>query len=223
MSEPRLESPLVGRPHSRDGDAGPGVCGVALGERPFLGHFSLRGKMDDPAFMNACSAVLGVALPSAPNTYREGEGVVVGWMGPTEWLVLVAADAQSRWLAALREALAGLHAGVVDLSGGQTLITLVGEHASDVLAKGSTLDLHPRAAGVGFCTRSLLASSAVFLRVVEADQHFEIVVRRSFADYLWQWLVDASQEYGCRILPAESTLSLSASGRTEFGNVVNGS
>ncbi|MDA3922954.1 MAG: hypothetical protein PF501_20095 [Salinisphaera sp.] len=227
MSEPVMESPLIGRPHSIQGQPADGQSaaqsGVSLGERPFLGHFSLRGKADDEALMAACSRVFGIALPKTPNTWVEGEGVVIGWMGPTEWLVLVAAETRHEWLISLREALADQHAGVVDLSGGQTLITLAGEHARDVLAKGSTLDLHPREAQAGFCTRSTLAKSAIFLRVVEAGERFEIVVRRSFADYLWQWLVDASEEYGCEILPADATLALSASADNDFDEAVNAS
>ncbi|WP_423823274.1 sarcosine oxidase subunit gamma family protein [Salinisphaera sp. SPP-AMP-43] len=207
MSEPKIESPLVDQREAATGNDAPANAGVSLTEHPFLGQFSLRGKTDDAAFVAACARVFGCELPTRPNTFAEGEGVVVGWMGPTEWLVLVEGDNKAAWLSALREALAGVHSGVVDLSGGQTVISIAGDHARDVLAKGATLDLHPRAAHTGFCTRSLLAKSAMFIRVVEAGNRFEIVVRRSFADYLWQWLVDASQEYGLAIHPAESTLS----------------
>ena len=207
MSEIKLESPLIDQPEARTGNDGPANAGVTLVERSFLGHIMLRGRSGDAAFLAACARVFGVEPPTTPNTYAEGNGAVIGWMGPTEWLVMVDSEARAAWLDALREALADVHAGVVDLSGGQTTIGLEGPHALDVLAKGSTLDLHPRVAGAGFCTRSLLAKSAMFLRVIETGQRFEIVVRRSFADYLWQWLVDASGEYGLRILPAESSLA----------------
>jgi sarcosine oxidase subunit gamma len=33
-------------------------------------------------------------------------------------------------------------------------------------------------------------------------QEFELVVRRSFADYLWLWLQSASQEFGLAIADA---------------------
>lgn len=208
MSEIKLESPLIDQPEARTGNDGPADAGITLVERSFLGHIMLRGRSGDAAFLAACGRVLGVEPPTTPNTYAEGNGAVIGWMGPTEWLVMVENDTRAAWLDALREALTDIHAGVVDLSGGQTVIGLEGPHALDVLAKGSTLDLHPRVAAAGFCTRSLLAKSAMFLRVIEAGSRFEIVVRRSFADYLWQWLVDASGEYGLRVLPAESSLAL---------------
>ncbi|RJS94407.1 sarcosine oxidase subunit gamma [Salinisphaera sp. Q1T1-3] len=208
MSEIKIESPLVDQVEAVRGNSAPAKVGVRMTEHPFLGQIVLRGKSSDTAFTAACAGVLGCEVPTTPNTYAEGQGVVIAWMGPTEWLVLVDGESTPAWLSALRGALADVHAGVLDTSGGQTLISLEGPAALDVLAKGSTLDLHPRVAPTGFCTRSLLAKSAMFVRVVEAGQRFEIVVRRSFADYLWQWLVDAGGEYGLAIQPAESTLVL---------------
>src|SRR5699024_3619134 len=121
------------------------------------------------------------------------------------WLILTEGDACRKWLEALREALADVHSGVVELSGGQTLIEIRGEHAADVLSKGTTLDLHPRHFGAGQCTRTLLAKTTAFIRVIEPGQAFEIVVRRSFADYLWQWLVDAAGEYNCTVEPPQAS------------------
>jgi len=28
------------------------------------------------------------------------------------------------------------------------------------------------------------------------EQRFELIIRRSFSDYIWLWLQDASREYG---------------------------
>ena len=202
----KRKSPLVGRKDAlRDGPT-PIERGVSLFERPFLGHISLRGHTGDRAFVDACERTLGAALPVAPNTVSEGEGVVVCWLGPNEWLVLCEADARQAWLDALRAPLADVHSAVTDLSGGQTLIALEGEHAPDVLAKGTTLDVHPRVFGTGQCARTLLAKSTAFIRVIEPALAFEIVVRRSFADYMWQWLIDAAGEYGCQILAPQSSL-----------------
>ncbi|MGB7754986.1 MAG: sarcosine oxidase subunit gamma family protein [Salinisphaera sp.] len=206
MSEIKRESPLVGRSEALRGANLRIRGGVSLRERPFLSHISLRGKCDDTAFTDACAKVLGNSLPTTPNTQVEGDGVVVCWMGPTEWLVLAETEAGQGLLESLRAALAGIHSGVVELSGGQTLIEIRGEHAVDTLAKGTTIDLHPRHFGADRCTRTLLAKTTVFVRVVDPGQAFEIVVRRSFADHLWQWLRDSGHEYGCAVEPPQSLL-----------------
>jgi sarcosine oxidase subunit gamma len=206
MSEIKRESPLVGQVEAVRGANAQGPIGVTLYERPFLGHIALRGDGNDSRFITACAGVLGVEPPVTPNTVAEGRDVIVCWLGPSEWLVLCAADAQQSWLDGLRKALAEVHSAVVDLSGGQTLIAIGGEHAADVLAKGTPLDLHPRAFGAGACARTLIAKSAVFIRMIEPGRAFEVVVRRSFADYLWQWLRDAADEYGCNVASPQSVL-----------------
>lgn len=206
MSEIKRESPLVGRSEALRGASLRMKGGLSLRERPFLSHISLRGKSDDAAFTDACARVLGVALPTRPNTQAVGDGVRVCWMGPTEWLVLAETDAGPGWLDALRTALESVHAGVVELSGGQTVIEIRGEHAVDTLAKGTTLDLHPRQFGADCCTRTLVAKTTAFIRVIEPGQAFEIVVRRTFADHLWHWLRDAGHEYGCAVESPDSTL-----------------
>jgi len=40
------------------------------------------------------------------------------------------------------------------------------------------------------------ASAAVSNR---SDGSYDLVIRRSFADYVAQWLLDAGGEFGCRI------------------------
>jgi len=87
---------------------------------------------------------------------------------------------------------------VNDLSGGQTVIHIAGRHALDVLAKGTPLDVERLAAGA--CAQTHLAKANVCMRPrVDADSAltaYELIVRRSFADYLWRWLEDAASEYG---------------------------
>ena len=210
MSEIKQESPLVGRPEAVRGSTSRGDSSVTLRERPFLGHISLRGQSDDQAFTAAASKVLGVALPTTPNTQAAGKGIIACWMGPTEWLLLTEDEACQDWLDRLRDVLAEVHAGVVELSGGQTLIEIRGPYAADTLAKGTTIDLHPRSFGAEQCTRTLLAHSTVFIRVLEPGTAFQVVVRRSFADHIWHWLCDSAAEYGYKVEPPESALAQAA-------------
>jgi len=41
----------------------------------------------------------------------------------------------------------------------------------------------------------VFAKTTVLLRRPDAE-HWELVIRRSFADYLYRWLLDAGEEYG---------------------------
>ncbi len=203
MSEIALrESPLVrfdlqGRAPDRPRDQG-----LWLSERAFLGHLNLRGDPGDAAFLEGARGVLGLDLPVEPNTVAGSGALTACWLGPDEWLLMVPDEAAGGALAGrLREALAGQHASVTEVSGGQTVIVLSGPRVREVLAKGCVIDLHPRVFGVGRCAQTHLAKSPAMIRPVsEEPPRFEVVVRRSFADYLWSWLEDAGREHGVAVL-----------------------
>ncbi|EEP84790.1 sarcosine oxidase gamma subunit [Burkholderia mallei GB8 horse 4] len=63
--------------------------------------------------------------------------------------------------------------------------------ARDVLARGCPLDLHPRVFGVGQCAQSHYFKASITL-VPTGDDSYDIVVRRSFADYFCRIMLDAA-------------------------------
>jgi sarcosine oxidase subunit gamma len=175
-------------------------AGVAIGERPLLGYINLRGVSADSRFVAAVRGIAGVAPPDTPNTVAGALGNVVYWLGPDEWMIVTTAGRQAEIERSLRAALRGLHSAVNDVSGGKTLIEISGAAARDVLAKGCPLDLHPRTFGIGQCAQSHLAKAWILLRIVNTTPAFEIVVGRSYADYVWLWLNDAAAEVGIEAL-----------------------
>ncbi len=194
----RRESPLVTVGLDRKAVDRPGKAGVTVAERAFLGHLNLRGDPGDIGFLDAVAGVLGVGLPLTPNTVADGDEATVYWLCPDEWLIVTRADRQTALEGELRQALGERHFAVTDLSGGQTVLRLGGARLRDLLAKGCSLDLHPRRFRPGQCAQTLYAKAPVLLRAVDAGT-FEIIVRRSFADYLWRWLEDAGREYGLAV------------------------
>ena len=176
-------------------------AGVVISERPFLGHLNLRGDPGDSGFTTAAEAVLGLALPTEPNTTAEAGALLALWLGPDEWLVVTPPDAQTLLADSLETALDGMHASVTDVTGGQTVITLRGPSARDVLAKGCPLDLHPLVFQPGDCAQTLLGKANVTLRCVDDTPSYELIVRRSFADYAALWLQDAALQYGVVVVP----------------------
>lgn len=200
MSEPmRSESPLVRFDLAARSKEARGDAGIRVRERALLGHLSLRGSAADPRFVAGVETAVGVAPPIAPNTVREAQRNAVYWLGPDEWLLVTAGERRSALERELRAALDGVPAAITDVSGGQTVVVIRGARARELLAKGCPLDLHPRAFDVGQCAQSHLAKAPVLIRLLDREPAFEIVVRRSFADYLWLWMEDAAGEYGWAI------------------------
>jgi sarcosine oxidase subunit gamma len=169
---------------------------VQIGERPFQGHVNLRGDSGDDVFLKAAEGVLRLALPLVPNTVVDNADLKVLWLGPDEWLIITPTDGESAIVAALEGKLGDMHASVTDITGGQTIIRLSGPSAGDLLAKGCPLDLHPRVFGPGRCAQTLVAKAMVTMMHVDDAPSFDLVVRRSFSDYLRAWLQDAVQEFG---------------------------
>lgn len=152
-----------------------------------LGHINLRGKVSNPEFVAAVTSVLGQGLPVDANTMTI-ENHRVFWLGPDEWLIVTANEDFADLLVQLRQALVQQHAAATDVSGGNIVLRLAGQGARDILAKGCTLDFHAETFPVGTCAQSGLAKANVLIGLVDEQPTYEIVVRRSFADYLGLWI-----------------------------------
>ena len=184
------QSPLAQRDVAGEG-------GLRLSERPFLGYLNLRGRPGEAAFLEAAKSVLGMDLPLEPNTTAAADGLTVLWLGPDEWLVITAPDAQTQLAERLEAAFDGLLTAVTDISSGHTMLVASGPRARALLARGCTLDLHPRAFAPGQCAQTLVAKASVLIhrpRGAGDSTAFELLVRRSFAEYLWLWLRDAAAD-----------------------------
>lgn len=175
-------------------------AGVVVREHAFLGHLILRGRASDPAFCAGVEQALGLPLPlkMGPLSRDEARGVSVQWMSPDEWLVIVPAGSEFATEKRLREALSG-HYAVMNVSGGQTVLELSGPAVREVLMKCTPYDVHPGHFPVGKAVSSVFAKSTAIIRRV-AEDRWELVIRRSFADYLFRWVLDASEEFGVHVV-----------------------
>ncbi|GED21383.1 sarcosine oxidase subunit gamma [Halomonas halmophila] len=190
-----IESPLA-YTYRRSGAPAPDKNSKAvLHERPFLGHLTLRGGaivLDE-----ALRSVLDMSLPAEPQSLlfdASGERSVQ-WISPDEWLLIVPGGEEFELENRLREALGDAHFAITNVGGGQTVVDLEGEAASELLMKSVIYDVHPQHFPVGKGVTTVFAKASVILRR-PSETRWELVVRRSFADYVYRWLLDAGAEYG---------------------------
>jgi sarcosine oxidase subunit gamma len=159
-----------------------------------IAYVNLRGDSQNAELQAAVRDVCKTALPDEANTVV-GEACMIFWLGPDEWM-LVGDNMESAGLAPeLAAKLADQHVAINDVSGGLVCYRLLGDNARRLLAKGCTLDLHPDVFGVGKCAQTGLAKAGVLIRPLPGGSGYDLIVRRSFADYLWQWLLRAGREY----------------------------
>ena len=199
MSNVVLESPLAAiiglgqRVLSVDG------ASVTLGEVPFVNMLNIRGNAADPQFADAVQRVTGLALPVQANTTTLGAAGQLLWLGPDEWVLKLPPGGSQYQIAgpleavesALRTALAGQHVSLVTVGHGFTTLTVRGAGAGALLARGCPLDFHPRAFAAGAVAQTHVAKAGATIVCLAAGSHFELTVRRSFADYLFRWLCEA--------------------------------
>jgi sarcosine oxidase subunit gamma len=138
-----------------------------LAEIPFRTAINVQGTASFPA-------------PAPGTVITWGERSVL-WLGPSEWLVVDGSPIDLP--------------GGVDVSANRTTLELSGPHARDILEKGCTLDLHPRAFTAGRCAQTMVARTQVILWQTTDAPVYHLMVRGSFARYLADWLVDAAHEY----------------------------
>jgi len=178
-----------------------GPSGVALTDRRFVGQVNLRvrGSGIDPA-----GHVLGYALPTTPNTSAGGEGSLACWCGPDEWLIVLEDGRQGELIGGFAQSLAGHAHAATDVTDARAVLRLEGPCARFVLGKGCPIDLHPRVFGPGAVAQTVVGRTQAMILPIAGG--YDVFVPRSFAGYLWAWLVDAGAEFGLRIEGAAATV-----------------
>ena len=153
---------------------------------------NVRGDSRSPRFRGAVRQVFGVELPDAPNTVATGATHIALWLGPDEWLLKSIAPRLPSAERSMRARLENEPASVVDVSSGYTVLELEGPRVRTILQKGCPLDLHPRVFGTARCAQSHFFKAGIILRSVRQNA-YELIVRRSFADYTVRMLLDAAE------------------------------
>jgi sarcosine oxidase subunit gamma len=193
FEQPRPETPLH---YLRGASRGPREAnGLLIAEAGLRRCLSIRGSADNARLAEAVRSVTGLPLPVQPLSFEHRGNSFVFWQGPTEWMLVTDQEGSETLEADLRRALASEAAAVVDVSGGQTLLSLAGSALSEVLQKSSSYDFHPANFPVGKCVQTVFAKATALVARLDGDSVL-MLVRRSFADYLALWLLDAAAEYG---------------------------
>ncbi len=149
----------------------------------------LRTKGVPGADLSRIGAAMGLALDLPANT-GGGEPRSL-WLAPGEFLILGQID-----VAAMPATKGVAHWS--DMTHATVALCLEGDQARALLAKGCTLDLHPRAFPSGSCARTLLAQTSVIIDRPSASELFNLYVENSYAEHLKAWFEDAVLEFHVR-------------------------
>lgn len=168
-------------------------AGIILQEIGSLAYYDLRGRVEDEVFQASVQQAFGLVLPKAPRSSSANEQYMICWLSPDEWFVI---DKQNRELASFDK---NTHCSFVDVSSGYTCLRVSGSKVQSLLMHSCIYDLSPGNFKIGQCVQTKFAQASALI-CNQAENTFDLIIRRSFADYIGLWCFDASSPYGCIIL-----------------------
>ena len=164
---------------------------VSISEVGPFGMITLRGDRSNKAFAKAAVAAAGVNMPEQRMINTEGERGMA-WMSPDELLYVCAyADAEAA-AKALSDALAGEHHMALNVSDARTVLSVAGQGARELIAKGAPVDMSPQAFGTGDLRRTRIGQVAAAFWL--GDDGFTLVCFRSVGAYVFDWLKASAAE-----------------------------
>lgn len=178
--------------HGAIGDEGPGLT---LHERRPARIMQLTAWPDTvDALDQWVLAATTLALPRAPGTTRDKEGLCILNMGPGRfWIIAEEVDP------AREPGAPDMSLGVATtLSDAHALVRVEGAAAARLMMKAMAIDLNEGTTPPGRVIHSAIHHMPVTLHRLTEDC-FDIYVFRGFAVSLWQWLMDAGLEFGIEI------------------------
>lgn len=159
-----------------------------------MGMIDIRIPPQGRATINKVSKELGLDLPTTPRTSASARGRTALWWSIDQWIITCPASSTANLVKKLEKALGASHAMITDVSDARCIIRIAGDTARGVLMKGSSVDFRSPDVVPGHVRRTQLAEIPVAVHCTgNGPDSFEIFVFRSYADYMWQWLVAAGR------------------------------
>ena len=190
-----LARTLVAGPYGARGDAG--VSLTEIRNFDLVQVMARRGKAADMA--GAAKARFGVAAPARPEAVQISDAALI-WSGPVQFLVLSKGGKHA--IEQLSQAFAS-SASLSDQSHARVLISISGAKACAMLAKLSSIDLHPASFPIGAAAATSMDHTSVTLcrgnDRTDGQAVFNLLVFATFAESLWHTMLDSAAEYGVAI------------------------
>lgn len=187
--------------HSFDGVAQSGRYGVAEGAADVHATLLAPAIAQVAAYRGTAhecrsrlAGYLGVGVEAlAPRRASFGRDRDAFWIGPDRWLIVGPNPEDLE--AILGEAL-GASAAITGQSDGRFALRLAGSRVRACLAKGVSVDLHPRVFLEGDCAPVLLSHLNCVIARRRGPDVFDLVGPRAAAGDIWHWLLASAGEYG---------------------------
>lgn len=184
----------VGR-HGRRADRAGVTAGIVRPARVWS-LVARRGAVD--ALYAAAEQELGLPWPKTPRYAALGSTFVV-WTGPDRWLLVEGSAGRSERAPAALPAGIASHVYATDQTDALQILHLSGPRLRDALAKGVSIDLHPRCFAPGDAAVTQVSHLTVNLWQISDAPIFGVAVARSLAGSFASWLAASAAEFGLEV------------------------
>jgi len=141
-------------------------------------------------------------LPRGPKRVA-AKGLSLIGTAPGQWLAVAEDESSRQMLDTLAKQLVG-HAAITEQSHSKVVIRISGARTRDVMAKGCSLDLHPRVFKPDDAATTAVALIDCQLWQIDDVPSYDLAVPSSFAESFWSWLTASAEEFGYSVEPAQS-------------------
>ena len=156
-----------------------------------LNIFNLRGSQRSSIFRKSVQGILNIEMPNRTGFFETNEKNYLLQTSPDEWLILSYSNEILTQINELEKKLTKTHFALTNLTDQFQVIYISGEKSRWVLSKGCHIDLDQSIFGPKNCTQTNLALVDITI-FCTAKNSFTMLFRNSFANYILDWLQDAS-------------------------------
>ncbi len=167
---------------------------ISLHNIDYVGKINLRISETDTELRDKVIDFLGYDLPSS-NKVKGDDKTRTLWLGPNEYLILCEDSEKINIINNLRLNLGSNLFAITDVSDYYLTMRLSGTSAIEVLSKSCSLDFNHSIEIKDTCVQTYINKATVLIDRLADETVFDISVRWSFAEYLWNWLSDSSKEF----------------------------
>jgi sarcosine oxidase subunit gamma len=188
MTNPSVDSPLIKKDEFR-------ANGITIVSTEFVGKLNFRCFSENTLILSKIKNITGINLPLNAGEVYGNNKFRIQWLGPNEWIIQCANDEKLNLMNNIKSELAQEHYSITDVSDYYLTIRMSGKNSNEILSKGTALDLKSYIFNKDMCAQTYIAKATVLIDRLSNEPMYDISVRWSYAEYLWEWLVDAAYEF----------------------------